>query len=178
MVKRVIKNQDNAKECFVCGKENESGLMAEFYELEDGTVAALAKAQSFHQSYPHTVHGGVSAALLDETIGRAIKVIDPDVWGVTLEISTVYKMPVPYDEQIIVTGRITENGDKVFCGEGEIILPSGDIAVMAKGKFYKMPAQRLIDMGAAEDMMQLYLSENDPKEINIPEKVCQCAIHK
>ncbi len=170
MIKKVVKKQENAQECFVCGLENNSGLMTEFFEVEDGSVVGFATAHAFHQSYPHTVHGGVSTALLDETMGRAIKISEPDIWGVTMEISTKYKLPVPYDEQLIVTARVTENKEKVFFAEGEIILPTGETAVSASGKFFKMPAQRLIDMGSERDMMRLYPFETDPEEIEIPEQ--------
>ena len=39
-----------------------------------------------HQSYPGRLHGGISSTILDETIGRAILLLQPDVWGVTVEI--------------------------------------------------------------------------------------------
>lgn len=169
MFKKVIKKQENAFDCFVCGVENNSGLKTDFYELEDDSVVGLAIAQSFHQSYPHTVHGGVSTALLDETIGRAIKPFEPDTWGVTLEMTTKFKKPVPYGEQIIITGRVTENAEKVYFGEGEIILANGDVAVTASGVFYKMAASRLEDAGAERSMMQLYTLETDPTEIDVPE---------
>jgi len=169
MFKKVIRKQDNAYDCFVCGVENESGIKADFFEMEDDTVVGLAMAQSFHQSYPHTVHGGVSTALLDETIGRAIKPFEPDTWGVTLEITTKFKKPVPYGEQIIATARVTENGEKVYYGEGEILLSNGDVAVTASGVFYKMSVSRLEDAGAERGMMQPYVLETDPVEIDIPE---------
>ena len=169
MVKKVIKKQQNAIDCFVCGKENDSGLKAEFFELEDGTVVGLATAQSFHQSYPHTVHGGVSTALLDETLGRSIKTTEPETWGVTLEMNVKFKLPIPYDEQIICVGRVTENGGKVFYAEGEVLLSSGEVAAVANGVFYKMSAERLIAMGSERDMMRVFPCENDPVEIDILE---------
>ena len=169
MVKKVIKRQESSKGCFVCGKDTDNGLKADFFEMEDGTVIGLATAQQFHQSYPHTIHGGISTALLDEAMGRAIKTIEPDSWGVTLELNLKFKLPVPYGEQLIVIGKITENNNKIFRGEGEILLPCGDVAVTATGVFYKMSAERLINMGADESMMQLLPTEKDPTEIEIME---------
>ncbi len=169
MFKKVNKKQENAYDCFVCGIENNSGLKADFFEMEDDTVVAIAEPQFFHQSYPHTVHGGVSTALLDETMGRAVKTFEPDTWGVTLEMTTKFKKPVPYGEQIIATARVTENGEKVYYAEGEIILSNGDVAVTASGVFYKMSLDRLQDAGAERDMMQLHTSEADPIEIDVPE---------
>ena len=71
MKKHVIKKHNAGKGCFVCGVNNPFGLHTDFYELEDGTLAAKVTPSEHHQSYPGRLHGGVSAALLDETIGRA-----------------------------------------------------------------------------------------------------------
>ena len=104
MKKKVVRKHNNSGNCFVCGINNPWGLKARFYELEDGTVAALVTAQWEHQSYPQRVHGGVITALLDETLGRAINVTEPDTWAVTGDISVRFKKPVPYDEPLLVTG--------------------------------------------------------------------------
>ena len=170
MKKKVLRKQKNTKNCFICGLENGSGLKAEFYELEDGTVAALAVAHFLHQSYPQRVHGGVSAALLDETIGRAIIALEPDSWGVTIEISTRYEKPVPYDVPLIVTGRITKNSKLFYAGEGSIILPNGEIAVTAKARYIKMEISKISDFDEKAEGWKQYISENDPTEIEIPEK--------
>ncbi len=94
-------------------------------------------SKEFHQSYPGRVHGGISAAILDETIGRAISVSDETVWGVTGSLELRYKKPVPIDCDIITVARVTRDTRKLFEGEGEIILPNGEIAVTAKSKIRK-----------------------------------------
>lgn len=170
MLKKVVKKQENAYDCFVCGLDNNSGLKASFFELEDESVVGLAVAQYFHQSYTNTVHGGVITAMLDETIGRAIKLYEPETWGVTVGINVTFKAPVPYDTQLIITGRITENNGKIYVGEGEIILPDGTIAAECTGTFYKIHASRLESRGADRNMMQLYTFDSDPTEIDIPVK--------
>ena len=38
MEKKVIKKQNQGRNCIVCGVDNESGLHGEFFELEDGTL--------------------------------------------------------------------------------------------------------------------------------------------
>jgi Thioesterase superfamily. len=169
MKKRVLKKQNNTKDCFICGLNNEAGLQAEFYELEDGTVAALAVARFVHQSYPQRVHGGVSTALLDETIGRAINVTEPDTWGVTAEITTRYEKPVPYDAPLLVTGKIIKNNRLFYVGEGSIILPDGEVAVTAKAKYIKMPLSKIADFDADGDAWRQYPTADDPAEIDIPE---------
>lgn len=170
MKKKILRKQNNSTRCFVCGVTNDSGLHTAFYELEDGTVAATAMAKSFHQSYPGRVHGGVSTALLDETIGRAIMITDPDAWGVTVEISTRYKKPVPYDVPLLVTGRITENKSRLFSGEGRILLPDGSTAVTATARYMKLRLSDIAEFDGETDLWELFPQEGDPTELEIPEE--------
>lgn len=46
MKKKVVRKHNNSGNCFVCGINNPWGLKARFYELEDGTVAALGHGPS------------------------------------------------------------------------------------------------------------------------------------
>lgn len=166
---KVIKKQANSKNCFVCGRENEASLNARFFEMEDNSVIALVTARSIHQSYPFVVHGGVSTALLDETMGRAIMPLEDDMLGVTVEMCTKFHKTVPYDVPLVIITRVTEQGDKIYTSEGSIILPDGTVAVTAIGKFYKMNAERLASLGAPADLIIFYPEPDDPEEIEIPE---------
>lgn len=169
MKKKVVKKQNCAQNCFICGVDNTAGLGGEFYELEDGTVAGLFTAKSHHQSYPGRVHGGVITAMLDETIGRAIQVGDPDTWGVTVELTTRYKHPVPYDVPLIVTGRIVKDSRLLFVGEGELILPDGTVAATAGAKYMKQALAAIGDLKAAGDSWTVYPKAGDPTELELPE---------
>jgi uncharacterized protein (TIGR00369 family) len=168
MKKKVLRKQNNSTRCFVCGLNNDMGLRAEFYELEDGTLAATVVAHPLHQSYPGRVHGGVSSALLDETIGRAINIQEPGTWGVTVEITTRFKKPVPYGVPLLVTGRITENRSRLFSGEGEILLPDGSVAVSASGKYLKMKLSDISEFDGSIDVWELFPRADDPTEIDFP----------
>ena len=171
MKKKVVRKHNNSGNCFVCGVNNEWGLHSDFYEMEDGTVAALATAKFNHQSYPGRVHGGVICAMLDETMGRAINVTEPDTWAVTGDIDIRYKHPVPYDVQLIVTGRVTRNTRLIFDGEGEIILPDGTVAATGHARYMKQPLSVIGDPNDPDnnDIWELIESPDDPKEIDFPE---------
>lgn len=169
MKKIVVKKHNAGKGCFVCGVNNPFGLHTDFFELEDGTLAARVTPSEHHQSYPGRLHGGISAALLDETIGRAINSLEPDTWAVTVEITTRYKKPVPYGVPITVTGRIVENTRRLFTGEGEILLPSGEVAVLATAKYMKLKLSEISDFEANGESWQCYPYEDDPAEIELPE---------
>ena len=170
MKKRVVKKHNAARHCFVCGVENPFGLHTDFYELEDGTIAARVTAKEEHQSYPGRVHGGISTALLDETIGRSINVTEPDAWAVTAEITTCYKKPVPYGVPLTVVGKVLKNSRRLFTAEGAIILPDGEVAVTATGKYVKLPIDQITDFDAAGETWEQYLRESDPQWIDVPEE--------
>lgn len=140
---KVIKQQDISHNCFVCGIHNNLGLNARFYELGDGRLCCRAVAKNTHQSYPGRVHGGVTAALLDESIGRAIMITEPDIFGVTVEISVQYKKPVSYDVELQIFSQITTTNRRWFEGVAELILPNGETAATATARFIKMPIEKI-----------------------------------
>jgi len=146
-----MRKQPNSKMCFVCGMKNVAGLKAFFYELEDGSVMARFTPQEVHQSYPGRLHGGVAAAILDETIGRALMVkYGETVWGVTAELRLRFHKAVPLGQELRVIGRITRDTRRIFEGEGELLLPDGTVAVSAYGKYIKLPLEQIADFDPEE----------------------------
>jgi uncharacterized protein (TIGR00369 family) len=136
--RKIVAAQNISRMCLVCGADNPYGLHARFYELEDGELLGVFATGVEHQSYPGRLHGGISSAILDETIGRAILMTDPDVWGVTAEFSVRYRAPVPLSEKVRAVARITRDTSRLFEGTGEIVLEDGTVAVEARGKYLKM----------------------------------------
>ena len=146
-----MRKQPNSKMCFVCGMKNVAGLKAFFYELDDGSVMAKFTPQEIHQGYPGRLHGGVAAAILDETIGRALMVkYGETVWGVTAELRLRFHKAVPLGEELRVIGRITRDTRRIFEGEGELLLPDGTVAVSAYGKYIKLPLEQIADFDPEE----------------------------
>ena len=103
-----------------------------------------------HQSYPGRLHGGVSSAILDETIGRAILLLQPDAWGVTVEFTVRFRRPLPLDEDVRCLARITRDRSRLFEGSGEILLPDGTVAVEATGRYLKQTLADITEGDFAE----------------------------
>ena len=138
--------------CLVCGRDNPFGLHAHFYELapDEPTAAGRELLGVFtpreeHQSYPGRLHGGVSSAILDETIGRAILLVEPGAWGVTAEFTIRFRKPLPLGGKIRCVARLTRDTRRLFEGSGEILLPDGSVAVEASGKYVKMTIAEIAD---------------------------------
>ncbi len=117
---RVTLKQENSRMCLVYGFENDFGLRTAYYELNNGDLLGIFKPLQEHQSYPGRLHGGIATALLDETIGRATLIHDRDQWGVTLEVTTRFRKPVPLEDDLRVVGRIDKVANRYFEGTGEI----------------------------------------------------------
>ncbi len=144
-VRKVLGAQNVSRMCMVCGTENGAGLGARFYELDDGELLGVFRPRHEHQSYPGRLHGGIATTLLDETIGRAVNIGDPDAWGVTVELTVRFKKPVPLDSEVRSIGRITKDSSRLFEGTGEIVLADGTVAVEASGRYLKMPIDKIAE---------------------------------
>jgi uncharacterized protein (TIGR00369 family) len=146
--------------------KNPFGLKAFFYETEKKELVAVFKPGEEHQSYPGRLHGGIAAAILDETIGRAILMYHKqEIWGVTAELKMRFKKPIPLDEELKVIGRIIKEGNRLFEGSGELILSNGDIAVTCEGKYLKLPLDDIADFDRDENEWHVVSSGRDPESI-------------
>lgn len=166
MKHKVIKKQSNSRMCLVCGIDNKLGLKASFYELDNNELVAIFKPVEEHQSYPERLHGGISATILDETLGRAITIEEETIWGVTVELNIKYKKPVPLNQELKVVAKVTRNTSRMFEGEGKIILANGDIAVTATGKYIKMSLDKIVDVNEEDVAWNIVVTENDISEID------------
>ena len=154
--------------CFVCGLKNRAGLQASFYETDDGALVALFTPRPEHQSYPGRMHGGIAATIMDETIGRAVMIgNDKEVWGVTLELNVEYKKPLPLGVELRAVARITEESSRFFSGRGEILLPDGGVAVIAFGRYMKVPIEKIAEFEESELGWAVVPREDDPGYIDL-----------
>ncbi len=164
----VKRKQPNSKMCLVCGLKNPYGLKASFFELENDELVCLFKPQDIHQSYPGRLHGGIAAAILDETIGRALNIrYERIVWGVTAEFSIRYKKPIPLNEELKVVGRITKETSRTFEGTGEILLPNGDVGAEGAGVYFKLPLDKIANFDAEEQEWRIVPSDLDPEAVEV-----------
>jgi acyl-coenzyme A thioesterase PaaI-like protein len=170
MKRTVLKKQHISKMCFVCGEKNNFGLHASFYETENNELIALINPSVQHQGYPGRMHGGIAATILDETIARSINNgKNEQIWGVTLELKTRFRKPIPLGQQLKIVGRVVSEGNRSFEGTGEILLANGEIAVSAEGKYLKADINRIDgESRLSEDEWFLANNPDDPTEIEIP----------
>ncbi len=142
----VMKKQPNSRMCFTCGEENPAGVHVRYEEQVDGSVWARFTGHDHHQGYPNRMHGGVIAAILDETIGRAILARGTlRIEGVTREIGVRYRQPVPLGVELTAVGRITSEDARSFEGTGELLLADGTVAAESHARYRKLDMDQIGD---------------------------------
>lgn len=132
--------QPNSRYCFLCGIENPIGLNLRFHEEEDGRVVVRFTPREEHQSYPGVLHGGITSALLDETIGRVL--VPRDIWAMTVELTVRFLKPIPLGQELTVVGEMVRLRSRTMEGRGEIRLADGSVGATAEAKYILLTPQR------------------------------------
>ena len=124
--------QPTSRTCFLCGRDNNIGLKMTWYNNPDsGQVEADVTIGEHFNGYPGIAHGGVVAAILDETAGRAVMLDgDFDNLFITLRLNIILRKPAPTDTPLKVIGWLVEKGKskELFLGEGKIFDCCDDLA--------------------------------------------------
>jgi len=168
MLRKVTGKQPNSRMCLVCGLKNPLGLHTAFYELDNKEILAVFTPREQHQSYPGRLHGGIISTILDEAIGRAVMMhSDDEIWGVTVDLRVRFKKPVPLDVELRVVGRITKNSSRFFEGTGELLLADGTVAAEGRGKYLKVPLDKIADFDVEAQEWDVVESPDDPDEIEL-----------
>jgi uncharacterized protein (TIGR00369 family) len=150
--------QPSSRGCFLCGRENPVSLRIDWFnEPEQGRVRARVTVPATHCSYPGVVHGGVVAALLDETGGRAVMAGgDFERLMVAVRLEVEFRRVTPSDVPIELVGWVVrDHGSKVEVA-AEIVLPGGAVAARSKGLLVKPPADVAARFDAEREHWKVY----------------------
>ena len=111
------------------------GLRLRFKKEAPGLVARFDPGQE-HRGPPGFLHGGVAAAVLDETMASLGWALD-DVPCVTATLSIKYRQPVPLDGRPvrIEVWRAQPEARRTQRVQGRLLLADGTVAVEATGIF-------------------------------------------
>ena len=123
--------------CFVCGTANPCAIGLTWYIEGNGDIFAEFSFNSSHQGPPGHVHGGASAAVLDEAMGAAVWIAGLPVVAARLEVD--YKHPLPLEQLVSIRARISEKQTRKVFANAEIYLTNGEIAVSGRGIFVAAP---------------------------------------
>ncbi len=116
--------------------------MVWYNDRATGKVRCTVTVPERFNGYPGIIHGGIVAAMLDETAGRAIMLDgDFDAFMVTLKLEMIYRRPTPTDVPLEVTGWVLRKGPNRAHVAGEIRLPDGTVTAECTAVVVKPPAE-------------------------------------
>ncbi len=154
MTLRPLQSRDYGFEtdCFVCEAGNDLGLRVPF--VHDDEADVVRADWTFGSSYsgaPSFVHGGVTLALLDESMAWATIAI-AGKFAVTRETSARFLRPVYVDSPYRVEATIADRDEKTIVTEGRVIDQEGKEHVTARAEFVILsPVQAAAATGGPED---------------------------
>lgn len=126
----------NYELCYVCGHANPMGLNVRF-RVENGKVTTRFRPHPLHAGYPGRLHGGVMAALLDETMGWA-PCVTAGRFCLAVELNVRYlKSPSP-DQELIVTGRAESVEGRIWEASGDISDDAGVVYARGRGRYFPL----------------------------------------
>lgn len=163
---KVVSKQTNSRMCFICGMDNPTGLRAQFYNMEDGSVVTPFQFREEHQSFPGRVHGGLVATMIDELGLRALWVKSESRMGVTMSLETKFRKPVPYGEQLYGRGVVMRESSKFAAIHAQILNAQGEVLAEGTTKYILLDAEQ-IAQGVDEHAQMCYLLEDEVRELPV-----------
>ncbi len=133
------KRQPNSHYCFICGMDNPVGLHLHIYETVPGEVESAYIAPDHFQGYPGVLHGGITAALIDEIAGRSLMGSDPmdPRFMFTAKLEVKYRKNVPIGKPLKILGkagkskaRYAEAWAGIYDAETGELLAEGNVLLM------------------------------------------------
>jgi len=133
--------QPTSRSCFVCGRENPVGLKVRWEnDRATGEICGTVTVPEHFNGYPGVVHGGIVAALLDETSARTV-LMDGGFEDlmVTLKLEVAYRRPTPTLTPLKVVGRLLRRAANRAEAESELRLPDGSVTARASVTLARPP---------------------------------------
>jgi acyl-coenzyme A thioesterase PaaI-like protein len=126
--------------CYGCGPDNEHGLGLVAYAAEEGAVEAIHTFTSRFEGGPGVVHGGATAALLDDLYGRLlVRILQ---LAVTVDLQVGYRKALHLDEACQLRAELVEQAGRDLTMRATIH-QQGELKVTSTGRFRQIELERL-----------------------------------
>jgi acyl-coenzyme A thioesterase PaaI-like protein len=138
--------QPNSRTCFLCGRQNDMGLKMSWYNDPDRRqITGTVTVPDHFNGYPGIVHGGIVAALIDETAGRSLLLGgDTERLMVTLKLEVRYRLPTPTGQPLTVVGRLLKQTASRARVTAEVQLADGTVTADGEA-LVVLPPQEFFD---------------------------------
>jgi uncharacterized protein (TIGR00369 family) len=126
--------------CFACGRQNPAGLHLEF-DVGRDRAETVYVAEQKHQGWDGMLHGGVLAALLDETMAWAI--FHQGIWTFTAKLNVTYRKAAALGAALRAVGEVQRDRGRALDVHGTVTrLSDGEVIAEADGLYVRIPDER------------------------------------
>ncbi|MFI6093612.1 PaaI family thioesterase [Streptomyces sp. NPDC051218] len=110
--------------------------------VDGDAVEAVVELGRAYEGPPGFAHGGVTALLLDEVLGRAV--VEADRFGMTAGLTVHYRRPVPLRTPILLRASVSETRGRTTTVTGTVRTQDapGTVLVEATGLFVQPPPDK------------------------------------
>ena len=145
-----MKELPHTHSCFVCGEANAHGF--KLRSETDGRIVRTHFAfRSEHVGFKQTVHGGLTATLLDEIMTWAC-VVHAKRFAYCGELNVRYLHPVHPGQQLVATAElVNDRRGRIFEAKAEMRDDLGTVLATATGKY--LPLKDADAAGMATDFL-------------------------
>lgn len=133
-----LNDDTDYQRCFVCGKRNPYGLQLVF-RREGQSIVTDFQPREEHQGFPGVIHGGIVAAVLDETLGRASLLAQQPQWTMTGKLEVRYRRYVPYGPLLRVRAWLLKERRSMLQAQGVLTLASDESTPLAEAQGIFLP---------------------------------------
>ncbi len=131
-------SMDHFPDCVVSGKANPMGIAIEVHREGDDAVARVALGAAF-EGAPGRAHGGIVAAVFDDTMGFVLSMEKTPAFTGRLSVS--YLAPTPVGEELEFRCRLGERDGRKLRIVGEA-RHDDQVVAEAEGLFITIPIER------------------------------------
>ncbi len=137
--------------CFGCG---EGGLGMALFAGPGVSVTGTVEITAEHQGAPGLAHGGIVAAVMDETLGSLNWMLMRP--AVTAQLTTNFRQPIPVGSSLHVSGWGVRVEGRKFFAEGEARLggPEGPVVATGAALFVSVTTEHFRRHGRSEDVQR------------------------
>ena len=133
-----LESMDHFPDCVVSGLANPMGIAMRAHRDGDEAVSRVTLGAAF-EGAPGRAHGGVVAAIFDDTMGFVLSMQRTPAF--TGRLTVTYRAPTPLGEELEFRARLREQTGRKLLIEGRA-LREGVCFAEAEGLFIAIPIER------------------------------------
>ncbi len=131
------------KKCFVCGRENCSGLGIRYGLNQDGNVKGSFFVAKDYQDNTGSCHRGIILTLLDSVMVHTM--LQRNIKGLTGTLDVKFVKPIPVGTKVNLLAKISGIQKNLYITVGKVYIGE-EVFAEGKGKFLKVAEDKPVAM--------------------------------